>query len=72
MREMCNPEDVLDLLIGETGKVSREYGGYTVEVHDITRFPWTAVIRTLLRINQQVWIEGREGRIVIVTKPKAD
>ena len=68
----CDPEDVLDFLVGETGRVLPEYGGFLIEVHDSTGFPWSAVIRTLLKLNHEIWIESRNGRLVIISKPKAD
>ena len=68
----CDPEDVLDFIISDTGNISREYGGYVIEIHDATNFPWSAVIRTLLRINHEIWIESRDGKLVILSKPKAD
>jgi len=71
-RMECTPKDVLDFLVGETGRISLEYGGFLIEVYDSLGFPWSAVIRTLLRFNHEIWIESRDERIVILSKPKAD
>ncbi len=68
----CDPETALDLLIAERGRVLEEYGGFIIEVIDQRGFPWPDVIRILLRINHEVWIEEREGKLYIVSKPKAD
>jgi len=68
----CDPKAALDLLIDEMGQISSEYGGYIIEIYDMISFPWSAVLRTLLRIGHEVWIEERNGKIVIVSKPKTD
>ncbi len=68
----CNPSEILDFLVGDTGRVLSEYGGFLIEVYDHLGFPWYAVIRTLLRLNHAIWIEGRGEHIVILSKPKAD
>ena len=68
----CDPAEVLEFLVGETGRVLREYGGFLIEIHDVTGFPWSTVIRTLLKMNHEIWIESRNGRLVVISKPKAD
>jgi len=68
----CNAETALDVIVGDAGRITEEYGGFLIEVLDYRRFPWADVFRTLLRINHEVWVEDRDGRLIIASKPKPD
>jgi len=70
--EEHDPESALELLIGDAGNVTKEYGGFMIEVNDYQRFPWADVFKVLLRISHMVWVEYRDDKLVIVSKPEAD
>lgn len=70
--EKHDPASALELLIEDTGNITEEYGGFMIEVNDYQRFPWADVFKVLLRISHMVWVEYREGKLAIVSKPKAD
>lgn len=63
---------MVDLLIGDAGECVTEYGGVAIKVLDPGRFPWEHVLRTLLNLNHEVYIDERNGFLVIISKPKVD
>lgn len=65
-----SPEVLMDLLIGDSGKCSSEYGGVVITVLKPDKFPWDHVFRTLLNLNHEVYVEERDGLLAIVSKPK--
>ena len=67
-----DPGTALDIIVGESGKVSEEYGGFLIEISDTQRFPWVDVCRLLLRLGYMVWMEIRNDKLFVVSKPKAD
>jgi len=71
-QRLCDPETALEIIIGDKGRIVEEYGGYLIVVQDQITFPWADVFRILLRIGHAVWVEARDGRVVIVSKPEAD
>ncbi|MCS7132767.1 MAG: hypothetical protein NZ918_03500 [Aigarchaeota archaeon] len=68
----CSPEIIISLLIGDSGKCSSEYGGVVVKVLNPKEFPWEQVFRTLLNLNHEVFVDERDGSLMIVSKPKTD
>lgn len=68
----CSPETVISLLIGDTGECVSEYGGVIIKILNPEKFPWEHVFRTLLNLNHEVYVEERDGLLIIVSKPKID
>lgn len=72
-RELEGPfldlESKLKDIIGETGKVTPEYGGYEITVLNPTDFPWHNVLSLLLDCSLEVWVARKEERITIFCKP---
>lgn len=54
--------------VGEHGECESVMGGFEVRVKDPARFPWERVFRTLLGLGHEVWVELRDGELVIVSK----
>jgi len=46
-------------VVGGSGEVLEEYGGYAIWIVSGDRFPWSRVCRLLLNIGHEVWIEKR-------------
>ena len=58
-------------MVKDTGDVNSVYGGFEIRVLKPTLFPWHKVIDELLGIGQEIWIDRKESRICINSKPKA-
>ena len=54
-------------IVGETGEVVSEYGGYEITVVKPSLFPWYAVLDLLIETGQEIWI-NKDGEIRINTK----
>jgi hypothetical protein len=67
-----DPETRLKKMVKETGKVQSVYGGYEITVTKPNLFPWHKVIRELLEIGQEVWVNKKEGKLRIRTEPKEE
>lgn len=71
----CNEGDVktmLDNIIGDSGKVDLEYGGFSIKVQDNTKFPWKETFDMLVGDCFEVWLNRKDSRIVIVAKQRVD
>lgn len=67
-----DPMVIVKKMVKDAGEVSEELGGFLIQVKDPERFPWNDVLRYLLSLNHDVWIDSREGSLFILTCPKAD
>jgi hypothetical protein len=67
-----DPQDKLIRIVGETGEVAPEYGGYEIKVVKPDHFPWHTVLDLLIETGQEVWITKKHGNISINTEPKAE
>lgn len=67
-----DPQDKIVKIVGGTGEVVPEYGGYEIRVVKPDRFPWYAVLDLLLETGQEVWITKKDGKISINTEPKVE
>jgi len=67
-----DPQDEVIKIVGETGEVAPEYGGYEIKVVKPDLFPWHAVLDLLIETDQEVWITKKYGNISINTEPKAE
>ncbi len=56
-------------IVGSSGEVLDVGGGYGITILETVEFPWGTVLDRLLK-SLDVWIERREGKIVILSKPK--
>ena len=66
-----DPQDEVIKIVGETGEVAPEYGGYEIKVVKPDLFPWHAVLDVLIETGQEIWIT-KYGEIRINTKPKVE
>ncbi|MBI4258294.1 MAG: hypothetical protein HY619_05000 [Thaumarchaeota archaeon] len=62
---------MLEGMIGDTGNVRDEYGGFDITVVDPDRFPWHGVLK-LLTESFEVWVDRREQGLAITAKPRAE
>ena len=59
-------------ILGDTGEIVPQYGGYEITVVKPDRFPWYAVLDLLLETGQEIWITQKDGEIRIKTAPKIE
>lgn len=59
-------------LIGETGEVTLQYGGYRIVILDKHRFPWGPVADLVLDNHYEVWLGKDEKHLYICCKPISD
>lgn len=62
----------LEQRVGATGHVEAVYGGFEITVSDGDAFPWASVLHRLLESDHDVWVEVKDGRLVIVTQSSID
>ncbi len=65
-----NPEERLKKLMRDTGEVNAVYGGFEIKVFKPTLFSWHKVFNQLIEIDQNIWVNRREGRLYITSEPK--
>jgi hypothetical protein len=65
-----DPEDRLKKLVRDTGEVDPVYGGLEVRVLKPNLFPWYKVVKLLIEIGQEIWVNEKEGKICITSEPK--
>jgi hypothetical protein len=63
-------EERLKEAVKDTGKVNSEYGGFEIRVLKPNLFPWYKVLKALIEIGQEIWVDDKEGKIVITSEPK--
>ena len=59
-------------LIGSTGKVIEDYGGYEIIVTDNKEFPWFDVFNMLVESGFQIWIDKKGDQIQLMSKPEVN
>ena len=59
-------------LVGDTGFVADEYGGYVITVKDNEKFPWRDVFETLLASGFDVWIDKKGDSLQVFSKYKVE
>ena len=57
-------------IVGSSGHVVGEYGGYEIMIGNPSKFPWKKVFETLLSCSFDVWIEMKDEKMTIFSKPK--
>jgi hypothetical protein len=67
-----DPQDKVMEILGDTGEVAPEYGGYEITVVNPDLFPWHAVLDLLTEIGQDIWITKKDGKIRINTEPNVE
>ena len=75
-RKICEMEapyrDVerkLKEMIGDSGEVSLQYGGYRIVILDKHRFPWGQVVELMLDNHFEVWLGKENKHLHICCKP---
>ena len=67
-----DPQDEVIKIVGDTGEVAPEYGGYEIIVVKPDLFPWRAVLDLLIETGQEIWITKNDGKIRINTEPEIE
>jgi len=65
-----DPEERLKEMVRDTGDVNSVYGGLEIKVLRPNRFPWYKVVKLLIEIGQEIWVDEKEGKICITSEPK--
>lgn len=63
-------EERLKETVKGTGEVNSAYGGFEIRVLKPNLFPWYKVVKVLIEIAQEIWVDEKEGKIVITSEPK--
>jgi len=66
-----DPEERLKKIMLKTGEVAPVLGGFKIRVINPALFPWHQVFNQLIEISQEVWINKKEDKIYISSKPEA-
>jgi hypothetical protein len=69
-KRIVDLETKLKKIVKDTGKVNSVYGGFEILIAKPALFPWYRVFNLLTDIDQEVWINKREGKICITTEPR--
>ncbi len=69
-RSVMDPQKELRRIVKDTGEVSSVYGGYEVRVLKPALFPWYKVVKLLVEIDQEIWVNEKEGKICITSEPR--
>lgn len=62
----------LEKIVGDTGTVALEYGGFLIIILDHARFPWYESLDILVGECFDVWVDRKDSNLVIVAKQKID
>jgi hypothetical protein len=65
-----DPEERLKKLVRDTGDVNSVYGGLKIKVFKPNLFPWYKVVKLLIEIGQEIWVDEKEGKICITSEPR--
>jgi hypothetical protein len=65
-----DPEERLKKLVRNTGDVNSLYGGLEIKVLKPNLFPWYKVVKLLIEIGQEIWVDEKEGKICITSEPR--
>lgn len=60
----------LKSLVGNTGKIEEEYGGFEITVLDNEKFPWDEAFSALIDSGFQIWINKTDFHLQIKSKPE--
>jgi hypothetical protein len=60
----------LKKIVKDTGEVTSVYGGFEIRVLKPNIFPWYKIIKRLIDIGQETWVNEEEGKICITSEPK--
>jgi hypothetical protein len=63
-------EEQLKEIVKNTGEVTSVYGGFEIRVLKPDLFPWYKIIKRLINIGQEIWVNEKEGKICIISEPK--
>ncbi len=67
-----HPQDKVIKIVGDTGEIIPEYGGYEIMIVKPDLFPWHAALGLLIETGQEIWITKKDGEIIIKTAPKIE
>jgi hypothetical protein len=67
---VIDPEERLKKLVRETGDINSVCGGLEIKVLRPNLFPWYKVVKLLIEIGQEIWVDEKEGKICITSEPK--
>ena len=59
-------------IIKDTASIEEDYGGYEITVVDEEKFPWVRVFSLLIDSGFQIWIDKKDSRIQIMSKPEVN
>jgi septal ring factor EnvC (AmiA/AmiB activator) len=65
-------ETKLKEIIGDSGEVTLQYGGYRIIILDKQRFPWSQVVELVLDNNYEMWLGKDDKQLFICCKPVSD
>ena len=65
-------ETKLREILGDTGEVTLQYGGYRIVILDKHRFPWTQVVELVLDNHYEMWLGKDDKHLYICCKPISD
>jgi hypothetical protein len=63
-------EERLKKIVKDSGEVTSVYGGFEIRVLKPSIFPWYKIIKQLMDIGQETWVNEKEGKICITSEPK--
>ena len=63
-------EERLKEIVKDTGEVNSVYGGFEIKVLRPNLFPWYKMVKLLIEIGQEIWVDEKEGKICITSEPK--
>jgi hypothetical protein len=62
----------LDSIIGESGIVKMEFGGFVITILDNAKFPWYDTLNIIAGKCFDVWVNRKDTHLIIVAKQKID
>jgi len=66
---MVDPESRLKGLIEDNATVSSLYGGFEIVVNKPSKLKWHKIFLLLLEMDREVWVEWKNDKLAIVSKP---
>lgn len=66
---MVDFESRLKGFVDDNATVSSLYGGFEIMVNKPSRHKWHNIFLLLLEMNHDVWVERKNEKLVIVSKP---
>ena len=65
-------ETKLKEIIGDTGEVTLQYGGYRILILDKHRFPWSQVVELVLDNHFETWLGKENKHLYMCCKPTSE